>query len=439
MDRTSLKSTEWIDSVVRQYRSGRPLVLLFDYDGTLTPIVHHPSLARLTGETRRLLEELAALPSVRVGVISGRNLGELRELVGLRNLYYAGSGGLEVDLLGRVDRCPQIECIDKLLGGIQDHLVTLLNRFPGTWIEYKPGAIAIHYRGLLPLSAACFRLDATSILAKFEEFRFRVVSDAIEVTPSNGWDKGTAALSILEHATGELRSSPFPVYFGDAANDTEGMMISLHSGGIAIGIGPDAPQISSSVLVAPEELTLHLRVLIESLASICKPEIERQVDAPNENIAIINPDAQMTVSQPLDQGLLILDRDENMRSELTDGMAKLGWRVWETDTSEKAAKLMREHGHEIKVALVDMQLPGLEGARTLSDLGQNNPELIRCYVTEEINPFATSAFRRMSDVSLFTKPVQPVELNDALRGMLGTVSKSICPGIAATNEESIPH
>ena len=43
--------------------AGRPLALLFDYDGTLTPIVRHPSLARLSAANRDRLARLTALPA----------------------------------------------------------------------------------------------------------------------------------------------------------------------------------------------------------------------------------------------------------------------------------------------------------------------------------------------------------------------------------------
>ena len=51
------------------YLDGGALVLLLDYDGTLTPIVARPELALLAPDTRRLLAQLAALPRVHVGVV----------------------------------------------------------------------------------------------------------------------------------------------------------------------------------------------------------------------------------------------------------------------------------------------------------------------------------------------------------------------------------
>jgi trehalose 6-phosphate phosphatase len=91
---------KWVDRLAAASRRGADLAVFFDYDGTLTPIVSHPSLARLAPEMRQRMRSLATLDRVRVGVVSSRALNELRLLVGLPGLYYAGSAGMEIDLLG---------------------------------------------------------------------------------------------------------------------------------------------------------------------------------------------------------------------------------------------------------------------------------------------------------------------------------------------------
>src|SRR5262245_60046481 len=86
------------DQLVTAYRAGQPLALLFDYDGTLTPIVDRPELAKLSRQTRLLLASLVRRPHVFVGVLSGRRLNDLKARVGVKRAYYAGTGGLELEL-----------------------------------------------------------------------------------------------------------------------------------------------------------------------------------------------------------------------------------------------------------------------------------------------------------------------------------------------------
>ncbi len=72
------------------------LNLLLDYDGTLAPIVSHPDLALMSAETRRVLTHLSRMPSVSVCVMSGRSLENLRQMVNIDGITYAGSQGLEI-------------------------------------------------------------------------------------------------------------------------------------------------------------------------------------------------------------------------------------------------------------------------------------------------------------------------------------------------------
>jgi trehalose 6-phosphate synthase/phosphatase len=72
------------------------LNLLLDYDGTLAPIVSHPDLALMSTETRRVLTHLSQMPSVSVCVMSGRSLDNLRKMVAIDGITYAGSQGLEI-------------------------------------------------------------------------------------------------------------------------------------------------------------------------------------------------------------------------------------------------------------------------------------------------------------------------------------------------------
>lgn len=410
----------WVRRAAEAYGRGRPLALLFDYDGTLTPIVRHPSLARLPPGTRDRLRRLAALPDVGVGVISGRALSEVRTMVGLDGIYYSGSGGLEVDLLGNEKRYPETDAIGRLLDEIQDQLLDLLKQFPGTWLERKPGAIAIHFRGLLPLAATCFRYEAVSLLSVVEELRYRVVSEAIEVTPADGWDKGTAVVSILAHLENAIGSPPLPLYFGDAANDVEGMAVALHNGGFAVGVGPDAPRIATEQLAGPAELAGRLNELTAGLvASRGFPAEQSEAAWLPQADSKPAPGGQEYAAPPrTNAGMLLLDSDPAVREELAGAMSEFGWQVWQADTPERATELLDRHGDRVQVALVDLQLPGLQGVRTLTAISQNHPDLLRCFLSAEVSPYMATAIHRLSSLPLFVKPLRAADLNTSLRKML---------------------
>lgn len=62
------------------------LALLLDYDGTLAPLAPHPDLAILPLETKNVLERLANMSDVYISIISGRNVHNVKDMVGYFNV-----------------------------------------------------------------------------------------------------------------------------------------------------------------------------------------------------------------------------------------------------------------------------------------------------------------------------------------------------------------
>ncbi len=71
----------------------RPMVCL-DFDGTLSEIVSDPDSAILVDGAAEALEKLAT--QCPVAILSGRDLADIRQRVGLPGIWYAGSHGFEL-------------------------------------------------------------------------------------------------------------------------------------------------------------------------------------------------------------------------------------------------------------------------------------------------------------------------------------------------------
>ena len=83
-------------SEVRQALESAPrLLLLLDFDGTLSPIVERPEDATLPQVSRERLASLALLPYVDIAIISGRAAQDVRAGVGLDGVEYVGNHGRE--------------------------------------------------------------------------------------------------------------------------------------------------------------------------------------------------------------------------------------------------------------------------------------------------------------------------------------------------------
>ncbi|HYH66314.1 MAG TPA: trehalose-phosphatase [Urbifossiella sp.] len=235
-----MKTHDWATAAAAAYRAGRPLALLFDYDGTLAPIAALPALATLPPTTRDVLAGLAALPRVTVGVVSGRSLDSVRGLVDLPGLRYAGSGGMHLHLGDEEVVDPMLSAFDAIADALVTALSVPVKWFPGAWVERKPGCLSVHFRRLSPLKAACFVEEARDALAELAPdcppLRVREVTCALEVALAGSWTKGDA----VERLAG---AEALVVYAGDGANDEEAVAAVNARGGLTVGVGPDAPEV----------------------------------------------------------------------------------------------------------------------------------------------------------------------------------------------------
>ena len=253
-----------LERLMAAYQRGERLVLAFDYDGTLTPLVAHPRLAHLDPARRDILARLAATPRVTVGVVSGRGLDDLIGMVGLEGLSYGGSTGLELELAG--ERLIPAEALDHRT--LLDSLSAAFEQGvadTGAWVEKKPFGFTVHYRQM-----AIHHLESL-LIQTFSLLRPHVASlhilngpMAIEVVPAIERDKGTALRAIVAHGGDEPATV---LYAGDAANDAPALVAATELGGIALGVGPEPPAVAEYRLPDPVTLIELLVALAEALAT----------------------------------------------------------------------------------------------------------------------------------------------------------------------------
>ena len=127
-------------------RRGTSLALLFDYDGTLVPIVEHPSMAVLSTETRYRLEQLALTPSIFVGVLSGRAIDDLRDRVGVEGAYYVGTSGLELSFgsmaIAQPERARAVPLVAAVVRPIRRAIAGYAGAVAGTKAAGPDGALS---------------------------------------------------------------------------------------------------------------------------------------------------------------------------------------------------------------------------------------------------------------------------------------------------------
>jgi len=206
--------------------------LLFDFDGTITPIVERPDFASLSQEMRGLLKILAR--RYKIGVISGRSLAEIKRLVGLRGVYYSGNHGLEISGPGIKLVKLQTKRARPLITDVCEKLSGELGGISGAIIKNKGFTASVHYRLVA-------RGEVQSLKKIFEKTVKPYVDSGVvrvgcgkkvfEIMPNVDWDKGKAALWIIEVVDPDGKLTP--IYIGDDRTD-EDAFLSLKKRGITI-------------------------------------------------------------------------------------------------------------------------------------------------------------------------------------------------------------
>jgi trehalose-phosphatase len=267
-----------LDALLRAYGQGLQLLLLFDYDGTLTPLAAHPRLAKLPRAMRNVLKRLADKPRVAVGILSGRALEDLKAMVGLEGLYYAGTVGMELDLRGHRVAHPQSEQMARLMARIAGLLNTVVQDYPGAWLENKELGLTVHYRQTNPGQRAELKSRTVEIL-KGDAGLLHLEEGplAVEITPKHGWNKADAVQGILASLDA---AKIFPLYVGDTANDLSALQAVRRRGGIGVWIGSHPPAVAASNLADPGQLLDLLVRLNRKLPHARRPRADRRSQAP---------------------------------------------------------------------------------------------------------------------------------------------------------------
>lgn len=199
------------------------LALLLDYDGTLAPIAPHPDLAIIPAETKNVLQRLSNLPDCYIAVVSGRNVNNVKEMVGIEGITYAGNHGLEIlhpDGTKFVHPMPT-EFHDKV-GVLMRQLQEKVCR-DGAWVENKGALLTFHFRESPIHLRPVLEKEAIAMIesAGFAAGRAHC---AIEAKPPVQWNKGRASIYILRTAFGVDWSERIRIiYVGDDATDEDAL------------------------------------------------------------------------------------------------------------------------------------------------------------------------------------------------------------------------
>lgn len=211
------------------------IFIFLDYDGTLTPIVKKPEDAIIGIEAKRLIERLKRKYKGRLAVISGRPLTEIKKLVGIKGIIYAGNHGLEIEKEKKRFNAALPADYKTALKKIKKRLIKELDFINGAFMEDKSLTISVHYR-LIKDGQSTIKKIIDRVLKPYiagKKIKVNNGKKVIEIKPPVNWDKGSAVLWILK---GKTAGKVIPVYIGDDITD-EDAFTALKGHGLTVHVG----------------------------------------------------------------------------------------------------------------------------------------------------------------------------------------------------------
>lgn len=205
-----------------------------DFDGTLAPLAARPELAELPEAARAAVKRLAAAPGVKVALVSGRSLKDLRSKARLRGVFFAGNHGLEVAAGSWRWRHPGLPKALKALRKARAAAKALCAGAPGSWVEDKALSLSVHVRAVEdPRAERRLAAGLARALGGLDALTLSRGKKVYEVRPAVDWDKGRAMLLMMRR----LAPGAAAAYVGDDRTDEDAFR-RLGRGAFTVKVGP---------------------------------------------------------------------------------------------------------------------------------------------------------------------------------------------------------
>lgn len=248
---------EW-HAVQRRLHASRKKLFLFDFDGTLAPIVKHPKRAKIGSDLKRLLQQLAKEKNVEVGVVSGRALGDLKSRVSMNNVLLSGNHGVEARGKNFVFNHPQSKAIRMRLRNVFGDTRLRSVKINGLFKENKGLSGSIHFRNvnIHDWKKVCDFIHQIKPLCEKQGFFLREGKKVFEIVPNLNWNKGRF-VQWLEKKMGR----PLIIFTGDDQTDEDAFRV-INRRGVSIRVGYLAKSHASFYLGSQKKVPLLLKRII---------------------------------------------------------------------------------------------------------------------------------------------------------------------------------
>lgn len=255
-----------IHTINELLRAHKKIILLTDFDGTLTPIREHPDLAVLSEEARNVLLKFSRNRTFFLGIITGRSLRQIKKLVNIPGVLYAANHGIELEGPGIRFSSSEAKKARCNLWHMYMRLFKSLRHIEGVYLEDKGYTISLHYRLVKKARDMEFitkTLD--SIIKPYLERKMLFLTTGkmvYEIRPPVKWNKATTIQWLLtNYFPLEFSGDALLVYLGDDQADIE-VFTALDGKRLTIYVGTPSDTSAADYYVnSPDEVKTFLELL----------------------------------------------------------------------------------------------------------------------------------------------------------------------------------
>lgn len=245
----------------KRIQSAKRILLILDFDGTLTKIAKTPQGVVLKKNTKNFLTVLSKSPRYKLAVVSGRSLKNLKSFFRIRNCIYAGNHGLELKggkllLPLQARKARKLKALVWLLG---EKLKEDFSKVSGILIEDKNYTLSLHHRNVPREYAPFFKQEVDRFRKQYSHWPliWKKGKKVWDVRPGINWDKGNIVLHLSKHYPDAL-----PIIIGDDVTD-EDMFKALKHQAVTIRVGRSSRSTAMHYLKSTKSVGRFLEVLCQ--------------------------------------------------------------------------------------------------------------------------------------------------------------------------------
>lgn len=221
------------------------LLVVLDFDGTLSPLVEHPDDSELNPGARAAIAAL--LERTTVVVLTGRPVDDvLPRLEELPVGVVGGHGTQAITVEGERTSLLDVDALQETLTTLEERLRELVDEDAGWFVEPKPTSIGVHRRRVADDAVEPTLTEVRDAMDEhLDDGPGWVRTEGHDITElrPDGVDKGTALEWLMD------RNDGTPLVLGDDVTDEDSFAVAIREGGHA-------------VLVAVEPRETHARARI---------------------------------------------------------------------------------------------------------------------------------------------------------------------------------